>query len=407
MWWLFAIILELKNTEQIEETSKIKNNIKIGIWLGIVAFTKQNIGVFACIATLCIATLKKLFDPKEKFIKEILAKACGVLLVVLAMLVYFIATNSFYSFVDYCVGGLFEFGKENVYLKFPINYLLVLLLVGVGLFLSIKKKDKKIMILTMLQVFVCTLSYPISNSYHVALSMITLLPLFVIIRENIKNEDVKDIMNVLFLFLILFVPVSNAVREYSGFENLFSGESMISAEIASIAKFMLFMAGLVTFIMQKEKVGQIILCIGVVFLFSTQCVANLYIRKGEIIPFNMEIYTGLGCSDEVLSYIEDVLSFIEAKRAENKEVIVVSVDAAYYMASLKENNYIYDLPLMGCLGFEGEERLINNLNIDKNTIVLKNEQMMNQESIIFDKYIKENCVNTGKIRDLNIYEKKN
>ena len=132
MWWLFAILIELKNTDPIEDTQKVKNNIKIGILLGIIAFTKQNIGFFACVATLCISALKKFFDSNEEFVKEMLAKICGVLMVVLAMLMYLIATNSFYSFVDYCVGGLFEFGSENVYLKFPINYLLVLFLVGVA-----------------------------------------------------------------------------------------------------------------------------------------------------------------------------------------------------------------------------------------------------------------------------------
>jgi hypothetical protein len=279
--------------------------------------------------------------------------------------------------------------------------------VGVAFILSMKKKDKNMMILTMLQVFVCTLSYPISNSYHVAISMITLLPLFTIICESIKNEDLKDILNLLFLFVILFIPISNVVREYSDFEKLFSGESMISENIVFIAKFIAFIAVVVTFIMKKEKIGQVILCVSLLFLVDTQCAINFDIRDNEKIPANMGIYAGLGCSDEVLSYIEDLLVFITDKRAENKDVIVVSADAAYYMASLNENNYIYDFPLMGSIGFEGEERLINNFDFGRDIIILKNDQMMNQESIKFDKYIKENYENTGKIRDLKIYEKNN
>ena len=103
--------------------------------------------------------------------------------------------------------------------------------------------------------------------------------------------------------------------------------------------------------------------------------------------------------------MENVLEYISNKESEGKNILVTSVDASYYMVPLEKNNYVYDFPLYGSLGVQGDRVLIDNLPSDDNLIIMKNKHMMYQESKMLDEFIKENFKKADEIYDLEVFEK--
>lgn len=405
MWWLFSVFLELKNTETENHNAKRKNNLLIGILIGLTIFTKQNIGIFIMISSLGCTIFKRFLDKEEKCLKEIMLKFIGVCIVGLGMLLYFVFSDSFGGFIDYCVGGILEFGDKNISFKLPFVYIGVIFIVLSGGISSIKNKDKKMSILTVTQICLIPIIYPITNSYHILLSMLMLLPILLRLIEYVKDKRVVDLLITVFLFLVIFVPLSNTNREYSVFEKLFMGTSMLGGEIITIAMFVAFVMLISTNIFKKENWSKYIYSGVIIFVLFFNALINIAMYKDLELPKNLYVYDGVLYNQEVIKYIDDVTRYIEEREENGEKVLVISADASYYMAPLEKNNYIYDFPLYGSLGFEGEERLISNLPADEGVIILKNKYIMYQESKKLDKYISENYKKVGEIRDLEVFKK--
>lgn len=405
MWWLFAVFLELKNTEIENDNAKRKNNVLIGILIGLIIFTKQNIGIFATISVLGCSIIKKLLGKEEKCVKEIMLKSIGIGTVVLGMLAYFVLSNSLNSFIDYCIGGILEFENKNISFKLPLVYIGVIFLVFCGFAKSIRSKDKRMSILTITQIFLIPIIYPISNSYHILLSMIMLLPLLLKLVDDIKDKRVSELFIITFLFVITFVPLSNMNREYSVFEKIFMGTSMVGGEIITIAMFVAFILLISINIFNKENLSKYICGGSLAFVVFFNTIINVMAYKDLELPKNLYVYDGILYNKEVIKYIDDVVNYIEERRKNGEKVLVVSADASYYTSALQQNNYVYDFPLYGSLGFEGEERLIDNLPNGEDIVILKNKYMMYQESEKLDKYIRKNYKKVGEINGLEIFEK--
>ena len=127
------------------------------------------------------------------------------------------------------------------------------------------------------------------------------------------------------------------------------------------------------------------------------------IKANEYLTENLSIYANFGVSEEVMNYINDVIEYILEKESQGYSVYVVSADASYYMAALGRNQYKYDLNLYGSLGYNGEEVLINETKNLKNALILKDENLMHQEPIKFDNFIKETYTVVDKIGSLIVY----
>lgn len=405
MWWLLAVFLELKNLEISDCKKKLKNDFLIGILIGLTIFTKQNIGVFALISSVCCTILKKLFDKNELITKEILSKIIGTFIIEFGMLIYFIISDSFGSFIDYCIGGVFEFGDKNISFKISWKYMFCILLTILGIIISIKNQNKKMGILAITQICLIPIIYPISNAYHIILSMVTLFPLLMSITEYIKNNKISHFIIIVFLFLIMFISFSSANREYSEFEDVFMGGVMRGSEIITIAKVIALTLYANMVIFEKENWSKYVYMGSLAFILVMQIGIKITLNKNLDIPKNLYIYEDILYHEDVIEYIDNVVNYIKEKEKNGKKAIVVSADASYYTAPLQQNNYVYDFPLYGSLGFEGEERLINGLVDDKDIVILKNKYMMYQESKKLDEYIRKNYKKIDEIHDLEVFEK--
>ena len=326
------------------------------------------------------------------------------------MLIYFSFTNSFYAFINYCIGGLLDFGANNTVISFSLEWIEIIFFIILGkVILMDNENEKKLMILIVFQLCMFTLIYPNSNIYHMNLVKLALLPLFMGVINHVKDEKKIPMYILIFLFFMSFVSgvlfKSDMSSSFTPFQELFTGEDLYAGIFTSCGVYICFIALVILMLFEKEKLAEYITVIWMIFLLIGQWSLNIALKNNESISGKLQIYAGINCGVEKLEYIEDVMNYIFEIEKEGKRVLVVSVDASYYMAPINRNNYIYDFALYGCLGYKGEESLIENLKLDEDTIILKNEYMFYQESELLDEYIKENCEKIDKIRDLEVYKK--
>lgn len=93
---LFVVILIFMEKEK-------KSDISIGVVLGLLILTKHSIGL--CIFLCSLFCCRKWRSAFQRFL--------GVLLPLVVFFIYLILTNTFSSFYDLCILGLFNFGKKN------------------------------------------------------------------------------------------------------------------------------------------------------------------------------------------------------------------------------------------------------------------------------------------------------
>lgn len=91
-----------------------------------------------------------------------------------------------------------------------------------------------------------------------------------------------------------------------------------------------------------------------------------------------------------------------------KKVYILDSDACIYMIPLDKYNKNYDMFLKGNLGSKGEELQIENLDKERNTIILIKNDKYNKNWQIpkkVIKYVQENWNKTGEILIFDIYER--
>ena len=402
LWWFLAIFLELKNVS--ENKNKIRNNIFIGILTALAIFTKQSIGIFTLVSTIIITVFKNKVDNVKKIKEELLSKILGVLLVIFPMLIYFILTDSFFAFVNFCIGGLLDFGTQNTIIQIPLTYLIIPTLTILGIVFSEKTRDKILIILTITQICMTSLILPVSNIYHLVLSMLISIPLLGGIIKNVLDKEKYKIIFMMFVFCILCVQGSTVIREEILIENLFMSR-LFGAELLLAVLLISFCGLIIIILLEKEKFLKYFMFVTITFLFSIQLFLNYELRKNENISDELNVYKGLNFEEEASTYLEEIIHYIKLKEREGYEVLVVSVDSSYYMAPLGRNNYIYDFALYGSLGFKGEKVLIEQLPKDDNLLIMKSKYMMYQESKMLDEFIKKNFKKVDEIYDLEVYQK--
>lgn len=110
----------------------------------------------------------------------------------------------------------------------------------------------------------------------------------------------------------------------------------------------------------------------------------------------------------VKEMIITVDNYILKQNELGKKVYILDSDACIYMIPLDKYNKNYDMFLIGNLGSKGEEGQIENLDREKDTIVLiKNDKLpknwQTPKEVI--KYVQKNWNKTGEILIYDIYER--
>lgn len=338
------------------------SNLRQGLIIFLIFFTKQNMGVYYALSVIIYElivdkfTLKYIFNQFKKIFYFILCSS-------LVLLKLHFIDNNLLSFLDFCFGGLLEFGSKNIaiiatpyYFSFPIAT------IGLYIFTMIKRetifksfKDDFFEKLTILFVFATVntlVIYPIFNSSHFMFSF----PLH-------------------FIFLFYYF------------------DTLILSDLFGEEKYKLTIKYIVIAILSLLVIRSI------VYFKSDYDTLTQY--RNENSPFN-HLYT----FSDVYQKSKDLKNYIQTQNNKGINVLICSHDAVFPMIELKQSHGMYDLLFNGNLGLNGKEKIKQDIDSFKNTeflVVTNEEDIFVQEPPEIRKYIMDNLEYVGSIHNYSIY----
>ena len=176
---LFVLIIYLEKNKS--------NDYLIGFILGFLILCKQSVGVF-----VALVSLYYLYKDKSKVIRRII----GCFIPCFCFLIYLIISNSFSSFLDLCLFGLFDFGKSNSNFNYLFIFGICLLILNI---LLIKNSKDKLNYYYLLSFF--SIMIPLFDLYHVLIYFFSFI--FIYLFEEDISFKCKYLNIELFIFGLL------------------------------------------------------------------------------------------------------------------------------------------------------------------------------------------------------------
>lgn len=339
-----------------------KNEIILGILIGLTIVTKHTIGVLLtgmfCLYKIIFITNKEEFN---KVLKIILFRLVGAIIPLILFFWYLIINNSFNDFVNYAILGIGEF-KNNV----PYLYLL-----------------NNINILIMMFSFIVPISF-LSFIYYIRF-------------RNKKQKELTLLIYAITCFCGMF-PIAN------------SGHFIIYAFLGiiySIYLMYLFCKNIINDIRLKIFIKEFIKILVLLFIiaYSIKSVSNIIkIYKESYKNNNIKYFNWIIIDNEAEKEIKKIDEYIMNN---NKKVYILDSVAAIYMIPMDIYNKDYDMFNKGNFGKNGEERLLAEISKSHNIqyLILKDGYKQNwQTPLNILNYIKTNKKKVGEIEIFDIYE---
>ena len=349
---LVNLLLIFKNKE---------NDILTGILLWITFMIKQNVFVYFAIGIFAYKISTNGLNQRSivSLLKIYLISAIGIFAFILQM--YF--THNLYSFVNYCILGIAEFGKENVGIAiYDSRFVIIFTIIAIFILIIINHKKTKLKIekqvIKNLKILLCfgipliLIAYPIVNYYHSTLASIIVMISFIYMLENIFLKEVLE----------------NVTKEKTLY-------------VIIIIIYMLDIVGLLAADIANNIHNYV------------------FVKDG---PFYGTITTKENEEDVAI-----ICNYIATKEKEGINVKILSYKANLYMLPLEKNNGIFDLAFFGNMGKEGENGLINEISQLKNTFLLiptDEKNVFQQESKKVRQYIINSYEKIGEIQEYSIYK---
>lgn len=341
--------------------TKKSSNIKQGIIIFLVFFTKQNTGIYYALAVLIYELLinkiskKYIVDQIQKFIIFMIPTS------ILLLLMYY--KGNLNGFISYCFGGLLEFGGLNlVFSTTPFYFSLPIATIGIYIFTIIKKDS---------------------------------------IFKNLTN-DFWNTFNMLFIFAIInsliVYPIFNCSHFIYTFPYhllfiIFYFDNLLLKDIFDDESYYL-----------KGKLFAII----ILFLLLCRTLINFFSNYEDITKYRNRNtpFDNLYSYTDTIIKTNDLKNYINTQNSKGITVLICSHDAAFPMIELKKSNGKYDLLFNGNLGFKGKEKIIHDINTLKNAeflVVTNPEDIFIQEPKEIRDYIMNNLEYKGQIHNYSIY----
>lgn len=327
-----------------------------GIIIYLVFFTKQNLGIYYILGTFIFE-----FWNNKSLIKTILLffqRAIPFFILTILTFIYMIIKGNLLDFFNMAFGGLLDFGSSNLISEnwiYALNYIFIILLFVYFLKKNFIPKEyiKNAKLLFCISFFTTLSIFPIVNTTHMMFSyLIFYILLFYILHFTFIGEifSIKKhflILNICSFLALICIILHIIVFHFPNFENF--------GKISKASHF-----------------------------------------------YNVPI------EEDLKSKIEEMSKYILKRNAEGIDVILVTSDAAYTMINLNQNHKYFDLAFNGNLGYNGINKLIENINNSTKTeflIYTNEEDMFWQESLEIREYIINNLDKTGEISNYSIYYK--
>ena len=340
---LVIAFLEIRDIKK-NENFNFNHNLCVGVLTGLAFLTKQTIGallIFVMIFEVFIYMKKSGFNLKfDKFIKLIGVRIFGMMVPIIIFLIYLGVTGAFNDFINYAIKGVREFSNSVPYYRlFDSNDIVV--------------------------------------SIISRLFIIVYIPLFItFILESIKNKKLKDELINIYVLAFCSIPVIAIIYPISDDFHL-----MVASVFALIIISYLL-------ILVLKKIGGLIkidvfykklLLIGILFIIILISFKNLIIERNINIKENVLVpfkhYEGIYVPEYLSKRISDATDKVQAYSNSGRESIIVDAEAAIYDIVLNRYKKNYDMLLIGNIGENGVEKIINEIKDSHNVYYfVKNPQ---------------------------------
>lgn len=345
--------------------SKKNSNIFQGIIIFLIFLTKQTTAIFYILAIIIYELYQYGFS--KKFFKNQLQKLLTFLVPLLLFVLLLFLSNRLEGFINYTIGGMLDFSKNNIIFSFDF-YDIFIIFIAYTLSISMlfckknlldkycKKEFFDNLVLFIIFATCSTLTlYPIFNIAHTQM----IIPFFFIILTYIFDTFFKEIL-----------------------------DDDKSQKILTLA----ITIFLLIFVIKVCVESVLLTCFG----------------KTELILDSSSPYFGARLDTKEIKQINLLKDYITDKNQKGIDVIICSSKSAFVMVPLKQNHGAYDLIFYGNLGYDGIEKMKQNILSRENTefLVLKSEDdMFEQEVTEIRDFIIEKLTRYGEFLNYDVYIK--
>lgn len=364
---LFILYNEIIQYKQTNELIKydLRKDVLLGILAGITFTLKQTSGIFIII--VCLGNKLLFVRKKEEFktyIKSFLYRMIGVIIPIAIMLIYIIINGAFSEFISYTFMGTKEFSNyvsyKNLMAYKIINCLAIIVpisFVYAWIKSIILEKDKCTYLLLVYSLAIFVIAFPISDKIHFMIA-----------------STIGIILCIYEIYYLIKIVYSKYLVNKKILNKIIKGICVFASTV--IVLFTIFY-GIKNIKKYKEIEKN----------FSE---LNHY----KYIPINKNLENQIINIDEYITKSKE-------------KVIILDASASIYMIPIDRYNKNYDLFNRGNFGYNGEKRLIKEIEERKETkyLVLKDGYKMNWQTpnnII--NYVKKNKNKIGGIGNFDIYE---
>lgn len=340
---LMIVFLEIRDLKK-NENFNFNHNLCVGLLTGLAFLIKQTIGLLLIIVVIFevfIYMKKTGFDFKLiKFIKLIGVRIFGMMVPITMFLIYLGVNGAFNDFINYAIKSVKEFSNSVPYYRlFDSN-------------------DKVVLIIS-------------------RLFIIVYIPLFItFILECVKNNKLKDELINIYVLAFCSIPVIAIIYPISDEFHL-----MVASVYALIIIAYLFILVLkkIDGFIKIDIFYKKLLLIGILFIIILISFKNLIIerninvKENVLVPFKH--YEGIYVPEYLSKRISDVTDKVRAYSNSGRESIIVDAEAAIYDIVLNRYKKNYDMLLIGNIGENGVEKIINEIKDSHNVYYfVKNPQ---------------------------------
>lgn len=377
MFSLIILYIELKNIDKPHFENN-KTDFLIGILAGLTVCTKQSIGA---ILAIIVVGYKIIFVQNKKefieYLKTAFKRIIGILIPMILVFIYLIATNSLQDFINYAVLGISTFSNKIAYVQLMNN------------------DKKEIQILSRIMPFILFAMTLLIGKIQVKNN-----------KEESKNNTDNTILTILIYSLstlIIMYPISDEIH------------FLIASTITFIGlAYMLYLLGITIYnkinLKSKKKIYKIIsLLISIILIafIAIKGINNIIEYAKQEKNQTIEHYKNIQISEYLQERINEIDSFILEQEKENKKVYILDAEAAIYMVPINNYNKDYDMFLKGNIGKDGQEGQIQKIKQKSpNEIILirkKNLQTNWQTPTDVIGYVRENLEFIGEVSIYEVY----
>ena len=378
MFSLIILYIELKNIDKPHFENN-KTDFLIGILAGLTVCTKQSIGA---ILAIIVVGYKIIFVQNKKefieYLKTAFKRIIGILIPMILVFIYLIATNSLQDFINYAVLGISTFSNKIAYVQLMNN------------------DKKEIQILSRIMPFILFAMTLLIGKIQVKNN-----------KEESKNNTDNTILTILIYSLstlIIMYPISDEIH------------FLIASTITFIGlAYMLYLLGITIYnkinLKSKKKIYKIIsLLISIILIafIAIKGINNIIEYAKQEKNQTIEHYKNIQISEYLQERINEIDSFILEQEKENKKVYILDAEAAIYMVPINNYNKDYDMFLKGNIGKDGQEGQIQKIKQKSpNEIILirkKNLQTNWQTPTDVIGYVRENLEFIGEVSIYEVYK---